>query len=203
MKNQKCFLLLVLESFTEVVMEPSRTFRRAFWWDSQICQRGCQLYPDFGLYCGLRATWMRRRRPFVCLCPPRPPRPPALLSALAQYRGRCRGATTSNTDERGREGARQRDRCRAQSYNAGRNMIVHQSKTKEEKKNFLLNWLYIQGKKNRNLSLSTPPPSGFIVPTVSAPPVSTFTRRYRSQFCRSGSKCAVYLSDWQHTQKLY
>lgn len=36
-------------------------------------------------------------------------------------------------------------------------MIVHQSKTEEKKKkNFLLNWLYIHGKKNHNLSLSLP-----------------------------------------------
>lgn len=41
----------------------------AFWWDSQICQRSCQLYPDFQLYWGLDATSMQQYHPFIYLRP--------------------------------------------------------------------------------------------------------------------------------------
>lgn len=39
-----------------------------FWWESQICQCSCQLYPDFQLYWGLNATSILQYYPFIYLC---------------------------------------------------------------------------------------------------------------------------------------
>lgn len=58
--------------FAEVVPERSRTFLPASWWDSQICQCGCHLDPDFGLFWGLPPHECSGAVP----SPPQPPCPP-------------------------------------------------------------------------------------------------------------------------------
>lgn len=140
--------------FTEVVVELSRTFLCAFWWDSQICQCGCQLYPDFGLYCGLCATWMQRCRSFICLSPVTPV-PPPWHNAEDNARVPPHQTAMRNGEKGEKEGVRgtdaeHRNTMRAETW------LGIKAKLNWWKKNFLLNWLYTQEKKNRNLTLSSP-----------------------------------------------
>lgn len=191
--------------FTEVVTEPPRTVRLMFWWDSQICQCGCQLYPDFGLYCCLHATWMRRRRSFICL------RPVTLVTLVPPP---CSPRWHNTGDDAGvpphqtpmkegeKELGRGTDAERRITMRLKYDCASKQNWGKKKKKLPLKLIIHPREEKPQPLPLPPPPP-GLMVPTVSAPPVSTFTRCYRSQFCGSGSKSAVYLTDWQHTQKLY
>lgn len=143
--------------------------------------------------------------PFLHLSPSRHPRP----STLAQCGGQCQGAATSNADEKrreGREGGSQMDRCRAQKYNAGRNMIGHQSKTELVEKKLSLKLIIYPGEEK--------PQPHPLFPLFSAPSVawcqlSTLHQclhlhaAIEASFCRSRSKSTVYLTGWQHTQKLH
>lgn len=171
----------------------------ALWWESQIYQRRCQLYPDFQLYWGLNATSIPALHLSLSL------RRSLLLSSFfspphTHWHNMENNARVPPHQTAVGETIRGTDR-ETENYSAGRNLIVHQSKT--EGKNFLLNWLYIHEKKNHNVSLSLSlslfffPPSVFVclmVPNVYTLPVSTFAHSYQS--CFSGIKSS-------HTNTLY
>lgn len=154
-----------------------------FWWESQICQCSCQLYPDFRLYWGLHATSMQHYHPFIYLCPV-PLVPPLFFPHWHNGENNARVPPHQTlTKERVRGTDEERDgelQCGSKCDCA--------SKQNCREKNFLLNWLYIHEKTNHNVSLalSLSVLVFLALPTVYTLPASTFTRRYQSHFCGIG-----------------
>ena len=176
----------------------------ASWWESQICQRSCQLYPDFQLLLGPQchintALPSLHLSPSPSLLPSFPPsRPLALLPSfhtgtIARTMPGCHHIKGQRERDIQRDTERERERERGRERERHRITVRVEIwlciKAKLRGKNFLLNWLYIHEKRNHNVSLPgcvARSPCVFVCllePLVYTLPVSTFTHCYQSHFC--------------------
>lgn len=160
--------------FAEVVPERSRTFLPASWWDSQICQRGCHLYPDSGLFCSLPPHECSGAVPSI----PPPPSPGTTMPGCHHIKRR----------ERGSDGERQRDRCGAADYK-------HDCASKQnwtgEKKELSLKLIIYPWEENHS-----PPPPNPLPPGANCLRSTSVYIYYRSRSWWTRSKTTVYLRDW-------
>lgn len=192
--------LPALPQLGEVTLEHSHS--AGCWWESQICQCSCQLYPDFQLYWGLSATSILQRYPFIYLC--LAASVPSLLPSFhtgtiartmpgchhikrqrsEREGGRSRG--TGREKERDRWGTRQRITVRLEIW------LCIKAKLRET--NFLLNWLYVHEKQKTTTSLSRRVALRVcpVVPAVYTLPLPTFTRRYLMQLSHGRLSRCVY-----------
>lgn len=138
---------------------------------------------------------MQRCRSFICLRAVNPV-PPPWHNAEDNARVPPHQTLMRNGEKGEKEGVG-RDRCRAQKYNAGRNMIGHQSQTELVEKKLSLKLIIYPGEEK--------PQPHPLFPLFSAPCVawcqlSTLHQCLRlhaaseASFCRSRSNGAVYLT---------